>query len=573
MADHYQATYTWIRQHVTLVIFLVLSVPFVLVIAIVYFTGYQYIKDSITQRANSKLSDFAAEIRYNLDSAVTDLCRGLSFFAESDSLGDLNGETRLSRISSRLGKGTGDVIQGIALVDHDGRILAGDLPYDSELADLKHEEWFLMSCENQVYLSDIYFDSQMHPYFIISVRPVQLEKHSMLVAWVSGLWLSSFVENVRLGRTGEAFLVNSKGIVQSRSRLGKNFGLKLDIELPDPNTNGADLVRFQNQDQEVLAAVVNLKSNGNWFVVAGQEVEEAVRDISMVKVVFGLIIVLGIVFIIIIGSLTSSVLMRKIRQADEKKCEIDEQLIQSQKLAAIGQLSSGVAHEINNPLAVIGEEAGWLQDLLKKEDARNFKYGDDFRDSLNAIVDQVRRCKEVTHKLLSFARKMDSNFSDVDLREAVDEVVGMREQDAFLDNISINKVFDKNLPIIFSEPYLLRQLLLNLLNNAVDAVRKGGKVTIHTRMDTQDKIIIDVKDNGVGIPRENLGKIFDPFFTTKPPGKGTGLGLSTCHGIVNKLGGEIKVSSKVNEGSTFSVILPVKSPVDHPADAGSLNES
>ncbi|WP_045211208.1 sensor histidine kinase [Desulfonatronovibrio magnus] len=566
MADHYQATYTWIRQHVTLVIFLVLSVPFVLVIAIVYFTGYQYIKDSITQRANSKLSDFAAEIRYNLDAGITDLCRGLSFFAISDRLEDLQDDNKLQWIFSRLEMKTGNVIKDLALVDHDGNVVAGSLLSDCKYADLSSKQWYVMSCEHQVYVSDIYIDSRKNPYFIISVHLDHPEDRAILMVSVDGGWLSSFVETVRLGKSGEAFIVNSNGIIQSRSSLDRDFGQIFDIPLQDLHAHKITTTTFYDQGREALAAVATLKSNHNWLVVVGQDMEEAVQDISMVKTGFGMIVFLGVIFIIIIGSLTSSVLMRKIRQADAKKCEIDEQLIQSQKLAAIGQLSSGVAHEINNPLAVIGEEAGWLQDLLKKEDAKSFKYGDDFRDSLNAIVDQVRRCKEVTHKLLSFARKMDSNFSDVNLKEAVDEVVSMREQDAFLDNITINKIYEKNLPIIFSEPYLLRQLLLNLLNNALDAVRKDGKVTIHTRLEDQNKIIIDVIDNGVGIPDENLGKIFDPFFTTKPPGKGTGLGLSTCHGIVNKLGGDIRVKSRVNEGSTFSVILPVKSLRDHPAD-------
>ncbi len=562
MADHYQATYSWVRRHITLVIFLVLGVPFIMVIAIVYFTGYQYIKNSIIHQAGFELADTAVEVRSDLDAGITGLCKALSFIGASESLSGLKFEQDLESVFAWLEKESGDVFQDLAVVAPDGRVLAGVFPHGRDHADFSREEWFPMSCQEQVVVSDVYYDSRMNPYFIISVLSGHEQEQIMLIASVNGLWLSSFVENIGLGRTGEAFVVNSNGIVQTRSRMGKDFGQKTDMVFLESHPDGTVMKVFHEQGVEMLAAITRLKSNSSWFMVVGQEKEEAIEDVNIVRVIFILIVILGVLFIVIIGFLTSRLLMKRIRQADEKKCEIDEQLIQSQKLAAIGQLSSGVAHEINNPLAVIGEEAGWLQDLMKNEDVRDFKHAEEFRDSLQAIVEQVRRCKEVTHKLLSFARKMDSHFMDVDLREIVDEVVDMREQDAFLDNISIEKEFDKDLPVIFSEPYLLRQLLLNLVNNAVDAVQKGGKIVVQTRMEGRDKVLIRVKDNGVGIPRENLSKIFDPFFTTKPPGKGTGLGLSTCHGIINKLGGEILVDSEVNKGSTFTVVLPVKAASD-----------
>ncbi len=558
MADHYQKTYSWIRRHIILVIFLVLSIPFILVITIVYFTGYQYIKSSITQQAGFKLADAAIEVRSELDAGITGLCKTMSFLSESETMSGLQEEETLARIFARLEKESGDVFQDLAVVATDGQVLAGVFPYGRVYVDFSREEWFIGSCEDRVVVSDVHFDSRNNPYFIISVLHDHCQEQAMLRATVNGLWLSAFVENVRLGRTGEAFLVNSKGIAQTRSRMGKDFGEKLNMVFLEPQPDGTIRMAYHEQGVEMLAAITSLKSNSNWFLVVRQEKEEAIEDILMVRMVFIFGVILGVIFIMVIGYLTSSMLMKKIRQADEKKCEIDEQLIQSQKLAAIGQLSSGVAHEINNPLAVIGEEAGWLQDLMKDADFKDFKHAEEFRDSLGAIVDQVRRCKEVTHKLLSFARKMDSNFSEVNLKEVVDEVVEMREQDAFLDNITIEKVYDKKLPIIFSEPYLLRQLLLNLVNNAVDAISKGGKITIHARMGPQEKVLISVTDNGFGIPRENLNKIFDPFFTTKPPGKGTGLGLSTCHGIITKLGGEILVDSEVNKGSTFTVVLPAK---------------
>ena len=160
---------------------------------------------------------------------------------------------------------------------------------------------------------------------------------------------------------------------------------------------------------------------------------------------------------------------------DKTRTSLDEQLIQSQKLASIGELSAGIAHEINNPLAVIGEEAGWIQDLLKRDSLKDLKELDEFKDSLREIGQQAGRCKEITHKLLSFARKMESVIKDVDLNKLIDDVMAMRERDAKYSNISFVRKFHPNLPMIYSDPSLLRQVFLNLVNNAMDAIQKGEK--------------------------------------------------------------------------------------------------
>lgn len=253
-------------------------------------------------------------------------------------------------------------------------------------------------------------------------------------------------------------------------------------------------------------------------------------------------------------------------QVEPPACVVDEQLIQAHKLAAFGQLSTGVAHEINNPLAIISEEAGWMQDLLNKEESRDFKFADDFRDSLGIIVQQTRRCGDVTRNLLSFAEHMESNIREMDLNGIIDEVVGIMEKDAQLNNIGIERDLDQDLPRILSDSSLLRQLFLNLINNALDAVERDGQVVVSTRRDGEDRILIAVTDNGCGIHRNHLHRVFDPFFTTKPPGKGTGLGLSICYGIVKKLGGSIAVESAVAQGSTFSVTLPLTPPANLMAD-------
>ncbi|TVR01073.1 MAG: two-component sensor histidine kinase [Desulfovibrionales bacterium] len=235
-------------------------------------------------------------------------------------------------------------------------------------------------------------------------------------------------------------------------------------------------------------------------------------------------------------------------------------MIQAHKLAAFGQLSTGVAHEINNPLAIINEEAGWLQDLLAKEESRDFTYCGEFTESLRTIIKQTHRCGDITGKLLRFAENMDSYIREVDLNELLDEVVGILEKDAALRSIVIERDFDTDLSRMHSDSAQLRQLALNLVNNALDAVERDGKVVVGTRSKGADWVVITVKDDGYGISTDHLHRVFEPFFTTKPPGKGAGLGLSICYGIATKLGGVITVDSAVAKGATFTVTLPLRAP-------------
>jgi len=286
----------------------------------------------------------------------------------------------------------------------------------------------------------------------------------------------------------------------------------------------------------VLAALLLGFTNGPWYFAAG--------------LIPALVSFLG-----------TRELLGKVRKANEQKCFLDEQLIQSQKLAAIGELSSGIAHEINNPLAIIGQESEWVTHLLQSDELRDFKQVNELTDSLREITRQVKRCKEITHRLLNFARKMETLLQRVDVNRLIEDMTKWVERETKQHNIHIVRRFQKDLPQVVTDAPLLRQVILNLLANAAYAIQKDGDITLTTRLADHGQVEIIVTDTGSGISKENLGKIFDPFFTTKPPGKGTGLGLSICHRIIDKLGGHISVTSEPGHGTTFTIRLPQKGEV------------
>lgn len=247
----------------------------------------------------------------------------------------------------------------------------------------------------------------------------------------------------------------------------------------------------------------------------------------------------------------------QMRKANEQKHELDEQLIQSQKLASIGELSSGVAHEINNPLAVTGREVEWMHSVLEEAEIKDPKHLEDIKDSLREIEHQVSRCTQITFKLLDFARTRETLVQNADINKLIEDMVNLVEK-VSQKNIDFVRNYAKDLPAISTDVPLLRQVILNLLNNAIYAVGEKGSITITTQSPGYDSVNIVVSDTGCGISKEHLARIFDPFFTTKPQGKGTGLGLSICHGIITKLGGNISAQSEVGKGTTFTVQLPVK---------------
>ena len=254
---------------------------------------------------------------------------------------------------------------------------------------------------------------------------------------------------------------------------------------------------------------------------------------------------------------TTRKLLKKLAAANDQACLLDEKLVQSQKLASIGELSAGIGHEINNPLAIISQETEWMQHLLQRIGEREPKDVAELQDSLKEVLRQVDRCREITQNLLDFARRKEPVFQDVNVNKLIEDLSRLVEKETIQHNIAIRRDFQQDLPFVQTDAPSLRQVVLNLLNNATYAVQKDGKIRIATKSSENGSVDIIVEDTGCGIPKDHLAKIFDPFFTTKPEGKGTGLGLSICHGIVDKLGGRISVSSAVGKGSTFVVTLPV----------------
>ena len=268
--------------------------------------------------------------------------------------------------------------------------------------------------------------------------------------------------------------------------------------------------------------------------------------------------IVGFIIIISMAVILSRTVVRRVARSEQETQMMSKKVLEAGKLASVGELAAGIAHEINNPVAIMVEEAGWMGDLLEDMALEKGQDRAEFERAIKQIQTQGKRCKDITHKLLSFARQTDATIEDVDILRLLEELIELSAQRAKYAMVKIKTDFGDNLPTLKVSATELQQVFFNLINNALDAMEKqGGDLNIYCHRENSS-ITIKVADTGGGIPKANLDRIFDPFFTTKPVGKGTGLGLSICYGIIEKMGGELGVESAVDKGTTFTISIPLK---------------
>ena len=239
-----------------------------------------------------------------------------------------------------------------------------------------------------------------------------------------------------------------------------------------------------------------------------------------------------------------------IRDITEKR-RIEKQLSQTEKLASIGQLAAGVAHEINNPLGVIM----CYSNLIEK----NTKPDTQIFQDLKIIKKHTVQCKSVVESLLNFARISEPKKEKTDIHESIEEILSMLKRGILKEKITLIREFAGDIPFVIMDIQKMKQVFMNLLMNAIQAIEQEGEITVRTIFKRKENVVaIEVEDTGCGISESYINKIFDPFFTTKAAGKGTGLGLAIIYGIVKQHGGEIAVKSSQGNGSIFTILLPAK---------------
>ena len=490
----------------------------------------------------------------------------LDFIARTYSIASLIKDDHLNHILNSINRDSW-ILTDLGIIDESGDHVAYVGPYDLIDKNYSTTFWFREVMEKGIYTSDMFLGFRKEPHFIMAVIKKEKGQRWILRATINTDSFRSLVENVRIGKTGDVYILNSKGIYQTRPVSGGEI-LTQASGFDGEIHNGLKFRFFETFDSDVKAKKIVcetwLKDPG-WLLVVRVGERELFEDVRHANRATLASLHLSALIIFIVTVFITSHMVAVIKRRDREVDGINSQLMQTGKLASIGELSAGVAHEINNPLAIIMTEYQLLLDAKKRTPIKDNTFEEQFIGSLHQIGMQVHRCTHITKNLMRFARRTKSVIETVNINVFLKEVIDLMEREAKSDGIKFKSLLDDNLPSILSDPSQLQQVFLNFINNAIDAHKdKGfGTITIRT-CPAKDKtgIAITIEDTGSGIKNEDIGKIFDPFFTTKPPGKGTGLGLSICYSIVKQLGGTIQVESQVGQGTFFTLTFPFKPPED-----------
>jgi len=490
----------------------------------------------------------------------------LDFIARTNSIEFLIKNDRLTHILNSINHDDW-TLTDIGIIDEKGDHLSYVGPYD--LIDKNYSDtfWFREVMEKGSYTSDMFMGFRKEPHFIMAVTKKEDGRRYILRATINTDSFRSIVENVRIGKTGGIYILNNKGVYQtSPGSDGKIMALASGFE---GKTHDDVKFRFlEIFERNVMVKKIVCETwlkDPNWLMVVRVDENELFGEVRRANRATMISLHVSALIILLVTALITGHMVSVIRKRDHEVEDMNRQLMQAGKLASIGELSAGVAHEINNPLAIIMTEHQLLLDAEKRTPISDVSFGKQFAGSLNQIGIQVRRCTHITRNLMKFARRTRSVIETVDINLFLREVIDLMEREAKSEGIKFKSVLDGSLPSILSDPSQLQQVLLNFINNAIDAHEdKGSGIIMISTCLAKDKtgISIIVEDTGKGIKDQDIGKIFDPFFTTKAPGRGTGLGLSICYSIVKQLGGNIQVESEIGKGTRFALTFPFEPPED-----------
>ncbi len=550
--DYYHS----LTRNMLLTVIIVSFTPMILVGGIIL---YQF-QTSYHEKVHAHLEELVQKHKQNIDSFLQEKLGDIRFLADNFNFEELRDESFLRDKLESLQKEFGLVFVDLGVISENGIQIAYAGPFKLGKALYSQADWFQKAMKSKYFISDVFLGLRGLPHFIVAVRDNWMGGKWILRATIDFVAFNSLVENIRIGETGFAFILNKEGKFQTKPLLDIVTTRKPYIDfLSDRNTTKDEIHVVERTDEsghKNIYVAASLK-NGDWLLMYQQRASDAFSDFRRTLRVALIIMLLGGIGIITMAFILSRRMVSRIARADGEKQMMNEQVVETGKLASVGELAAGIAHEINNPVAIMVEEAGWIQDILEDEEFQESENLNEFTRALEQIRTQGRRCKEITHKLLHFARKTDSRIQEVQINDLIEELVELSAQKAKYSNVTINTVLQKDLPPLQVSETEVQQVFLNLINNALDAMeKKGGVIDVTTLMEG-DYIAVQVADNGPGIPEANLARVFDPFFTTKPVGKGTGLGLSICYGIIKKMGGEIDVHSVMGVGTTFRVLIPL----------------
>jgi signal transduction histidine kinase len=509
---------------------------------------------------------FESEIRLRTTRLVSNIRRSVAFFLEERRSAiefisrlhgreELNNPARLAFILENLKKSFGGFVD-LGVVDAQGNQSSYVGPYALQGKNYADQDWFQQVFQKGKYVSEVYLGYRRVPHLVIAVKhPDGNGDFYVLRATLDTERFNHMVTGAESTETGDAFLINHQGELQTPSRTFGTLLKKIPLPVPEYSSH-TETFDFVTPDRTPLMIGYAYIQDSPFILLMVKDKNRLMKEWNWTRLelIGFLVFSVTVILLVILG--TATYLVEQVYLADQRRVAMLHKVEYANKLASIGRLAAGVAHEINNPLAIINEKAGLIKDL--------FTYRSEYRADprliglVDAILHSVERCAAITRRLLRFARHMEVSIQTVQLEEVVREVLGFVAKEAEYRSIEVRVEVEGEIPPFETDRGKLQQIFLNIINNAFAAVSDGGRLVITLKREKENTVSVSFADNGRGIPPEDLKRVFEPFFTTRAGQGGTGLGLSITYGLVQELGGTIQVRSTVGQGTCFTVSLPLK---------------
>jgi signal transduction histidine kinase len=552
-ADHFRYLFNYPRlwQIAILLMASVAVVPLICVTVFDYRVTQHALKSEILLRTSRLASNTKRSIAFFLEARKS----ALDFIVHDNDPASLQDPERLRKILLDLDNGFGGFVD-LGVIDAHGRQTTYVGPYRLEGRDYSPQAWFKEVVEEGIHISDVFLGYRQLPHLVIAVKyPLPRGSFYVLRATIDTAQFNRILSELEVSGSGDAFLINREGVVQTPTR---NFGGVFQTSpLPVPAyAEHTEVYETATPDGVHLIVGYAYIPSTSFILMIVKRTDQVMQAWYATRLDFISFLVVSIAVILTVILAVATYLVNSVYLTDRKRLMTLHAQEYASKLASIGRLAAGVAHEINNPLAIINEKAGLVKDLLQLKD----KVRDDERltREIDAIISSVARCGTITKRLLSFARHMDVSIKEIEVREIIEEVLGFMGKEAEYRCIDIKVEIPGDLPAIITDRGKLQQIFLNIINNAFAAMEDGGRLTITAVRESLETIAVSIRDTGCGISQTDLKQIYEPFFSTKTNAGGTGLGLSITYGLVSEIDGHIEVESQLGAGTCFTVKLPLR---------------
>jgi two-component system NtrC family sensor kinase len=539
-----------IWQRAVLVTAAVAIVPLIVTALI----SYELNRDTMESELMLRTSRLVSNSWRSVSLFLSERRAALDFIAHDNTFASLTNPDRLRAILENLKNQFGGFTD-LGILDNAGIQLAYVGPHRLENKDYSSQPWFDGIIEHSVYVSDLLTGFRNEPHIDLAVkREMQDGTFFVLRAALESEKLNELTAQVDVGEKGEAFIINHEGILQTPSRDYGKVLEKIDLPIPQPSSKTRVLESKKLKDKNRVIGYTYIPETPFILMIVKHR-GEFQQPWYKTSYAFTGFLVTSMLLILLATLTVTTCLVDQMHEADQERLRTLHQVEYANKMASLGSLAAGIAHEINNPLAIINEKAGHIRDIFTLTE----KYAKDQKliGLVDSILSTVHRSGKVTKRLLNFAGHLNLSIQTLDLREIINEVSSVLAQEAEHRCISVRTVVADDIPQFENDRGKLEQIILNLFNYSFSSMKGGGWLEVTAECKQSDSVSITVADNSRGIPPEDLKHVFEPFFYTSSGESGTGLSLAITYALVKEIGGDIDVQSQVGRGTRFTIQLPL----------------